>query len=161
MGYSETIMAQLLTLNNLLNLQNSKSSISVANFLNGTGEWISNDSTFGVHQDYTWYKALPGEQFEPHTKDQIRFTKLGSFDPAITYITLTKANFDNVKASIQSTMTLDGTLIHDPKVKMYKYSNANATIEMIEPFQPQKDGLFMYVFIVYDKQDYNKGFRIK
>lgn len=58
-------------------------------------------------------------------------------------------------------MALDATLIADPKVKVYRYSNANNLIKMIEPFQPQKDNLYMYVFIVYDKADYHYGFRIK
>lgn len=156
-------MAQQIELTNLLEFQQQQRPSYIANFLSTAGGWISNYTDFqNIKADYEWYKANEGEQFEPHTKDRISYNSpLPSYKPAIVYITLTKSNFDAIKASIQSTMTLDGTLIDDPKVKMYKYSNAKAAIEVIEPFQPQKDGLFMYVFIVYDKQDYNKGLRIK
>lgn len=61
-----------------------------------------------------------------------------SFKPAIIYVTLTQPNFISIKSSVQSTVTLDATLIDDPKVKVYKYSNANNVIEMVEPFQPQR-----------------------
>jgi hypothetical protein len=39
----------------------SNSSIN-SNFLANTGDWISNDSTFEIHQHYTWYKINSGER---------------------------------------------------------------------------------------------------
>ena len=157
------MMAQSIGLNNLLEFQQNQSPSFIANYLTTAGVWISDYSDFqNTKGDYKWFKASAGEQFETHTKDQLAYNSpLPSYKSAITYVTLTKSNFDAIKASMQSAMTLDGTLINDPKVKMYKYSNANAVIEVIEPLQAQKDNLFMYVFIVYDKQDYIKGFRIK
>lgn len=155
-------MAQTIGLSDLLSFQQGQSANAIATFLNNAGGWVSNDTVFQeVQRDYEWYKAGENETFEPHEKDQVKYRKVGSFKPAIIYVTLTQSNFASIKSSVQSTMTLDATLIDDPKVKVYKYSNANNVIEMIEPFQPQKDNLYMYVFIVYDKQDYNNGFRIK
>lgn len=156
-------MAQSIGLNDLLNFQQQQSPSYIANFLTQAGGWITDHENFqNTKSDYKWFKASAGEQFEPHTKDQISYNSpVPTYKSVIIYVTLTKSNFDAIKATMQSSMTMDATLIDDPKVKMYRYSNANNVIEMIEPFQPQKDSLFMYVFIVYDKQDYDKGFRIK
>lgn len=155
-------MSQTIGLSDLLSFQQGQSPSTIAAFLSNVGGWVSNDSGFQeVQRDYEWYKAGENETFEPHEKDRFKYRKVGSFKPAIIYVTLTQSNFTNIKSSVQSSMTLDATLIDDPRVKVYKYSNANNVIEMIEPFQPQKENMYMYVFIVYDKQDYNNGFRIK
>ena len=155
-------MAQTITLTDLLSFQQGQSPAPIASYLNNAGGWISNDSVFtNVTKDYDWYKASLEEEFEPHERDRLKYRKVGSYKPVITYITLTQSNFTALKSSIQSAMTLDATLIDDPRVKMYKYSNANNVIEMIEPLQPQKGALFLYAFMVYDKSDYDSGFRIK
>lgn len=155
------IMAQSIELNDLLNLQSSKSSSYIANFLNSTGEWINNDSTFEVHQHYKWYKTSAGEQFEPHTKDQIHYIKVGSFDPAIEYITLAESNFDSVKSAIHSSMSLDEMLMDNSQAKMYKYSNADVVIEVMEPLVVLNYGVIRYAFFIYTKKDYNNGFKIR
>lgn len=150
-------------LSNLLAFQQQQSPSYIANFLNTSGGWVTDHTNFqDTRGNYKWFKANPGEEFESHTKDEVSYkTPLASYKSAIAYRTVTKSNFDAIKASITSSMTLDATLINDPKVKMYKYSNANNVIEVLEPLQPQKDNLFNYVFVVYNKQDYNNGFRIK
>jgi hypothetical protein len=159
----KVMMAQSIGLSNLLDFQQRQNPGYIANFLTSAGGWITDYSDFqNAKADYKWFKANAGEEFEPHTKDQLAYTSpLQSYKSAITYVTLTKSNFDNIKASMQSTLTLDGMLINDPKVKMYKYSNSTVVMEVIEPLQAQRDNLFMYVFIVYDKKDYINGFRIK
>lgn len=160
---SKLTMAQTIGLAELLNFQQQQSPSYVANFLTQAGGWITDHENFQkTKSDYKWFKASEGEYFEPHTKDQISYNSpLPSYKSVIIYVTLTKPNFDSIKASMQSAMSFDSTLIDDPRVKAYKYSNSSQVIEMIEPFQPQKDNLYMYVFIVYDKQDYNNGLRIK
>lgn len=156
-------MAQSIELFNLLDFQQRQNPRYVADFLTGLGGWISDYSDFqNVKGDYKWFKASVGEQFEPHTKDQLSYkSPLPSHKSVIIYVTLAKSNFDAIRTSVESSMTLDETLIDDPRVKMNKYSSANAVVETIEPFQSQKDNLFMYVFIIYDKQDYIDGLRIK
>ena len=154
-------MGQSITLSTLLNLQNNKSSSYIDSYLKGIQGWVSNDSTFGKNLHYKWFKAAIGEQFEPYTKDQIHYTKVGSFDPALTYITLTKANFDNIKSSIQSSMVLDEMLLNHSKAKMYKYSNANVIIEMMEPLEALNYGVIRYAFFIYTKKDYINGFKIR
>ncbi|HTH54588.1 MAG TPA: hypothetical protein VL728_00995 [Cyclobacteriaceae bacterium] len=155
-------MAQSISLDNLLAFQNKQSPSYIATSLTALGGWVTDDEKFeNTEKDYVWYKAAVDEQFEPHTKDQIKYWKVADHKAAIAYVTLTKDNFDAVKTLIQSSMSLDKTLVDDPRVKVLKYSGANTVIEMIEPFQPQKDNLFMYVFIAYDKDEYDKGFKIR
>lgn len=160
----EVVMGQTtIGLSNLLDFQQQQSPSYIANFLNAAGGWVSNYSDFAdARSSYKWYKAGPTEEFEPHTKDEIAYkTVLPSYKSVITYRTLSKSNFDAIKASMQSSMTVGETLINDPRVKMYTYSNASVAIEVVEPLQPQKDNLFIYVFVVYNKQDYDNGFKIR
>jgi hypothetical protein len=135
----------------------------ISNYLTSIGGWTTNAVNFQNNKlDYKWFKAAADEEFQPHTKDQLSYNSpLPSYKSAIVYVTVTKPNFDRIIAQIQSTMTRDATLIDDERVKFYQYSNANFVVEVVEPFQPQKDNIFRYAFFVYDKVDYTNGFKIR
>ncbi len=157
-----TAMAQSISLDVLIEYQNNQSPIFISNSLSTSGEWITDAENFENKKvDYFWYKAIDGEEFEPHTKDQISLKTGGGFKRIVTYITLTKSNFDAIKSEIQSTMVLSRMIIDDPKAKMYLFSNDSINIELIEPFELLKYDLIRYVVLVYNKQDYEKGYRLK
>jgi hypothetical protein len=158
----KTMLAQSIELSTLLEFQEKQDPSFIANYLSSTGAWISDHTVFqDTKAEYKWFKAAAEETFEPHTRDKLSYIYRSGYRSAIAYVTLTKGNFDQIIAQIQSTMALDATLIDDERVKLYKYSNADFVVEVIEPFQPQKDNIFRYAFLVYDKDDYVNGFKIR
>ncbi|HTH54587.1 MAG TPA: hypothetical protein VL728_00990 [Cyclobacteriaceae bacterium] len=155
-------MAQKPSLNDLLEFQLQGDPLYMSNRLNSLGGWFARDVTGYKNKqtNYSWVNAVEGEDFDAYSRDEMSYRSFPKFKSVVIYVTVLRATFDNIMSSVKSSFILDATLIDDPKVKQYKYSNVDTVLEIIEPFQPQKNDNFLYVFIVYNKQDYNNGCKI-
>lgn len=147
-------------LNKLLEFQQQQSPSYIADYLTGTGEWVTDYSDFeDAKTNYEWYKANVDEKFEPHEKDHIIYFQMSGYKSVILYVTLSQSNYNNIKSEIEASMTQE-QFLDTANLKAYVYSNSNLVIQIAEPIIPQVGNSHLYAFFVYDKQDYAKGFRI-
>ncbi len=156
-------MLQNISLNELLTFQSSNDPAVIADYMSSTNEWVTNHWDFSNPNDsYDWYKAEEGEEFVPDTKDQFHYTYTQGFAPTVMYVTEDRSSFNAIYGEvIASSMTQIESRNVPEMINYSVYASVDQVIQVYEPFIPNDKGRLNYVFMVFKKSDYDKGFRIK
>jgi len=167
--FNSSAMAQSvrpsLSLEHLLTFQASASPEDIDSILSDLGGWVSGGrgslSLSNGGYSAEWVKALPDEEFLVDSKDNIFLLKdeRELHGPIILYLTLEKSEFQSLHTYIKESMDSVESMIHTD-ANVFVYSNIQVVIQVSETLVPV-NGFIRYGFIVYEKSDYERGFRIR
>jgi hypothetical protein len=167
-GNSYEAMAQYLSLNEILLLQEKGDPIYVDEVLNEDRGWISDfkvfDGDFREFYTYEWFRASPGEEFEPKEKDLLSIHKNEPYDLVVFFDTEIEPEYSNIlqEVILNSNFELSEDKSIEELAYVYIYKSEDQVLVFFKPLVPNYDGnRFRHAIIVYSRKDYDKGYRIK